>query len=81
MFLGNITREQAEKRLKISIDPNIWNKYHNDKADLSGMDECFHIFDIPFTIHIKPVNKKMENIIRKMLEGVTIKEMKNDRSK
>ena len=56
IFLGNITFDQVRSTLGFELteeDKALWNKYHNSKADLSGMDQCFHIFDIPRQIHIK----------------------------
>lgn len=56
IYLGNTEFEQVRERLGYQLteaDKAIWNKYHNPKADLSGMDNCFHIFDIPTEIHFK----------------------------
>lgn len=56
IYLGNTTFDQVRDRLGYQLtekDRVLWNKYHNDKADLSGMDQCFHIFDMPTEIHFK----------------------------
>ena len=54
--LGNLQYKDVESRLGFRLtksDKIIWDKYHNNKADLSGMDSCFHVFDIPTCIHFK----------------------------
>lgn len=50
IYLGNITFEQVRGKLGYQLtedDKIIWDKYHNDNADLSGMKSSFHVFDIP----------------------------------
>lgn len=56
IYLGNTKFEQVRERLGYLLtddDKELWYKYQNDKADLSGMEECFHVFDIPKAIHFK----------------------------
>ena len=54
--LGNITFNQVEEKLGYRLtdaDREVWNKYHNDNADLIGMDNCFHVYDMPKSILFK----------------------------
>jgi hypothetical protein len=54
--LGNVKFNEVEKVLGYRLneaDEEIWNKFQNDKADLSGKDSCFHIFDMPKCIVFK----------------------------
>ncbi len=56
IFLGNITFNQVEEHLGYKLtdeDKVLWDKFHNDKADLSGMDSSFHVFHIPTCIQFK----------------------------
>jgi len=56
IFLGNITFSQVEEHLGYKLtdkDKVLWDKYHNDKADLSGKISSFHVFDIPRCIQFK----------------------------
>ena len=67
IYLGNTTFEQVRERLGYQLtedDRKIWNKYHNSKADLSGMDSSFHIFNIPKEIHFK--GEEAKNAILQM---------------
>lgn len=66
IYLGNTTFDQVRERLGFQLteeDKLLWDKYHNSKADLSGMDNCFHVFDIPTEIHFKGEEAK-EAIIK-----------------
>ncbi len=61
IYLGNVTFDQVEKMLGYRLtaeDKIIWDEFHNDTADLSGKDECFHIFDMPRCIKFKGENAK-----------------------
>ena len=56
IYLGNIVFAQVRERLGYELTPKdreLWKKYHNNKADLSGMKSSFHIFDMPPEIHFK----------------------------
>ena len=56
IYLGNIRFDQVEEKLGYKLtelDREIWDKYHNDKTDLSGMESSFHVFDIPTCIQFK----------------------------
>lgn len=67
IYLGNTTFDQVRERLGYQLtdkDKELWDKFHNHNADLSGMDSCFHIFDIPTEIHFKGEDAK--NAIIKM---------------
>lgn len=67
IYLGNITFSQVEEHLGYKLtddDKVLWDKYHNDKADLSGMESCFHVFHIPTCIQFKGEDAK--NAILKM---------------
>ena len=61
IYLGNIRFDQVYEMLGYELtedDKEIWNKYHNSKADLSGMESCFHVFDMPRCIHVKGEDAK-----------------------
>ncbi|MDR1199826.1 MAG: hypothetical protein LBK94_12585 [Prevotellaceae bacterium] len=65
--LGNLSIDEVQARSGFVLteeDRLLWKKYYNHKADLSGMDVCFHAFDIPFMIVIK--GEGMKDIILKM---------------
>jgi hypothetical protein len=67
IYLGNTTFNQVRERLGYQLteeDRVIWNKYWNHKADLSGMESSFHIFDMPTEIHFK--GEPAKNAILKM---------------
>lgn len=67
IYLGNTTFDQVRDRLGYQLteeDRIIWNKYHNNNADLSGKESSFHIFDIPVEIHFK--GEEAKNAILKM---------------
>lgn len=56
IYLGNIRFNQVEEELGYKLtdeDKKLWDKFHNNTANLSGKDECFHIFDIPRCIKFK----------------------------
>ena len=67
IYLGNTSFDQVRERLGFLLteeDRIIWNKYHNDSADLSGMESSFfHIFDMPTEIHFKG-KEAMEAVIK-----------------
>ncbi len=53
MRLGNLQFNQMEEKLGYRLeesDKMIWDKYHNNNANLDGMGQCFHVFDIPRSI-------------------------------
>jgi hypothetical protein len=55
-MLGNIVFSQVEKMLGYKLndnDKNIWKKFHNNNANLEGMENCFHVFHIPTCIVFK----------------------------
>lgn len=67
--LGNIQFNEVEDKLGYRLteqDKIIWEKYHSQNADLNKCDKenCFHVFDIPRSIHIKGEN--MGSIILQM---------------
>jgi len=65
--LGNITFNEVREKLGYQLteeDKIIWDKYHNEKADLSDMENCFHVFDMPRAIHFK--GEEAKNVIIKM---------------
>lgn len=67
IYLGNITFNQVEDMLGYALtkeDKELWDKYHNENADLSGMDSSFHVFDMPRCIQFKGEDAK--NAIIKM---------------
>ena len=67
IYLGNTTFDQVRDRLGYQLtdeDKKLWDQYHCHKADLSGMESGFHIFDIPTEIHFKGEGAK--NAILKM---------------
>lgn len=67
IFLGNITFNQVEDKLGYKLtddDKVIWDKYHNDTADLSAKESSFHVFDIPTCIQFK--GEEAKNAILKM---------------
>jgi len=77
IYLGNITFNQVFDKLGYKLtnqDKIIWSKYHNSKADLSGMDDCFHVFDIPIEIHFK--GKNAREAIMKMFTSDKLVESK-----
>lgn len=77
IYLGNTTFDQVRERLGYQLteeDREIWNKYHNNSADLSGMDQCFHIFDMPTEIHFK--GEEAKNAIIKMFSHEKLVEPK-----
>ena len=54
--LGNIQFNQIEEHLGYRLtesDREIWNKFHNDRADLLGMESSFHVFHLPTCITFK----------------------------
>lgn len=56
IYLGNIQFDQVENHLGYKLtdeDKILWDKFHNDTADLSGKESSFHIFDIPKCIKFK----------------------------
>lgn len=56
IYLGNITFDQVRNKLGYQLtdeDKVLWDKYHNEQADLSGMESSFHVFEIPLSIHFK----------------------------
>jgi hypothetical protein len=56
MMLGNIKFDQIEENLGYRLDDNdkkIWNKFHNNNANLENMESCFHIFYLPTVIVFK----------------------------
>jgi len=56
MFLGNLQFHQVKEFLGYELneeDKKVWNKYHNDKANLDGMNSCFHVFLFPTCIVVK----------------------------
>jgi len=69
MRLGNIQFNEVESRLGYKLDDDdkvLWNKYHENLADLgkSSKESCFHIFDIPTCIIFKGL--EAEEAILKM---------------
>lgn len=67
VYLGNISFNETEEFLGYKLtddDKMIWDKYHNSKADLSGMENCFHVFLLPTCIHVK--GEEAKNAILKM---------------
>jgi hypothetical protein len=56
IYLGNITFNQVRDKLGYQLtdeDKVLWDKYHNEQADLSGMESSFHVFEIPLSMHFK----------------------------
>ena len=56
MKLGNTQFNQVEERLGYRLsesDKIVWEKYHNNNANLEGMDQCFHVFDMPRCIDVR----------------------------
>jgi hypothetical protein len=77
IFLGNTTFDQVRERLGYQLteeDRKIWNQFHNSHADLSGMESCFHIFDMPTCIQFK--GEAAKNAILKMFTPDKIVEAK-----
>ncbi len=77
IYLGNIQFSQVESSLGYKLtdeDKILWDKFHDDKADLSGKESCFHIFDIPRCIKFKGEDAK--NAILKMFTSNKITEAK-----
>ena len=66
-MLGNIQFNQIEKKLGYRLndsDKKIWDKFHNNNANLKNMMSSFHVFDIPRAIVFKGEDAK--NAIIKM---------------
>ena len=77
IYLGNIQFSQVRSMLGYQLtdeDRNIWDKYHNSKADLSGMDSCFHVFYLPLSIHVKG-DAAREAIIKMFTEDKLVEPM------
>ncbi len=77
IYLGNIQFNQVEIHLGYKLtdeDKILWDKFHNDMANLSGMEHCFHVFDIPRCIKYKGEDAK--NAILKMFLPNKITEAK-----
>lgn len=56
ILLGNIQFDEVREKLGYQLteqDRAVWDKYHNNSADLSGMDSSFHVFDIPRAIYFR----------------------------
>ena len=56
IYLGNIQFDQVLEHLGYQLDKEdkvIWNKYHNNNANLTGKKSSFHVFDMPKEIHFK----------------------------
>lgn len=59
--LGNVQFDEILDKTGFQLvesDRELWNKYHNNKADLSGMETSFHVFDIPRCIVFKGEDAK-----------------------
>lgn len=77
IYLGNITFSQVEEKLGYRLtddDKPIWDEFHNDKADLSGKDSSFHVFDLPRCIQFKGEPAK-EAILRMFTKDKLVKQM------
>lgn len=77
IYLGNITFDQAESMLGYRLteaDKDVWDKYHNDRADLSGMKSSFHVFDMPRCIQFRGEAAKAA-IIEMFKPGKIVKSM------
>ncbi len=69
IYLGNVQFDSVPEMLGYQLtneDKLIWDKFHNDKADLSGMKSSFHVFDIPRCIHFK--GEEAKNAILEMFK-------------
>ena len=56
IYLGNIQFDEIREKLGFELteeDRKLWEKYYNSNADLSGKENCFHVFDMPRCIHFK----------------------------
>ena len=60
IFLGNLTPEQLEKRLGITLtdsDRNYLSEHRQEKVNNTPLgDEKFHIYDIPLMIMCDTIN-------------------------
>ena len=66
MFLGNIQFSQIKETLGYELtekDKLIWDEFHNNDANLHGMKDCFHVFDIPRCIIFRG-EKAKESILK-----------------
>jgi len=45
-------------------DKRLWDLYHNDRADLSGMKSSFHVFAMPRAVHFK--GDEAKHVVRRM---------------
>lgn len=56
IWLGDVGFHEVAKMLGYKLtesDKAMWNKYYNPNADLSGMEHCFHVFDMPRCIRFR----------------------------
>lgn len=79
VLLGNTTFKQVRSSLGYQLtkeDKTLWDKYHNNNADLSGKESSFHIFEIPTLIHFK--GKEADEAIKKMFTPDKLVEEKGE---
>ena len=54
--LGNVKFDEVYEHLGYELtdeDKKIWDKFHNNNANLDGMEQCFHVFAMPLCILFK----------------------------
>ena len=77
IWLGNILFDQVEEDLGYKLneeDRKLWNQFHDNSADLSGKESCFHVFYLPTCIHFKGKEAK-EAIIKMFTPEKIVKSM------
>lgn len=55
LFLGNLSIKELEERTGYKFsdeDKNVLERHRQDKADVEINSDKFHIFDMPFQIHV-----------------------------
>ena len=75
--LGNIQFHQVRDFLGYELteaDKKLWDEFHDNKADLSGKESGFHIFETPKCIVFK--GEKAKSAILKMFKSNKIVESK-----
>lgn len=79
MKLGNVQFEQVKELMGFDLNENdkiIWNKYHNQNADLEGKKESFHVFLMPLCIVVK--GDKAIEAIKKIFDNKKLVEPKGE---
>jgi len=79
ILLGNTVFKHVRESLGYQLtedDKKLWDKYHNNRADLSGKESSFHIFEIPTVIHFK--GKEAGEAIKRMFTPDKLVEEKGE---